>query len=120
LYNLSDYVLLEAVCEALGDAVNIKIPKSKTMEINNGVYVPLEDCYQALDQILSGETKQDIKESETLVEYHFGLGIWMRNNWIYPTDGRIAKTLRDAGINDPDDMSSEILRGYQRYLRGSR
>jgi len=153
-YNLSDYVLLEAVCTALGDVANIKIPKSKTMEINNGVYVPfssiryaidgslkqddeksmylytkdferldipltLEECYQALDQMLSNETRQDIKKSDTLIEYHFDLGMWIRNNWIYPTEGRIAKTLRDTGINDPDGMSSEILQGYQHYLNST-
>ena len=81
----------------------------------------LEECYAALDTLLDEATKEDIKTSsgdELIGNYHFGLGMWIRNNWIYPAADKIAKVFLDAGIDHPDDMSSIILEGYRSYLNG--
>ena len=80
----------------------------------------LEECYAALDDLLNDEVKEDIKTSDEseLVKYHFGLGMWIRNNWIYPTDDRITKVLHDAGVEEADGMSSIIIHGYHNYLNG--
>ena len=74
--------------------------------------------YKALDNELDDETKNAIKESnvDDLIKYHFGLGTWIRNNWIYPTTEKIAKVFLDADIAHPDDMSHEIILGYHYYL----
>jgi len=48
---------------------------------------------------------------------HFGLGLWIRNNWIYPSPySNIAHKLFIVGVRHPDDMSSIIINGYHRYL----
>ena len=41
------------------------------------------ECYALLDEMLSEEDKQAIVEKE-IVELHFTLGLWIRNNWLYP------------------------------------
>ena len=79
----------------------------------------MSDCYKALDQLLDTNQKEDIKKIENmdgLYVYHFSLGLWIRNNWIYPTDDRIARVFLDLGFFHPDDMSQEIIRGYYYYL----
>ncbi|QQO07608.1 DUF6794 domain-containing protein [Breznakiella homolactica] len=78
----------------------------------------LYDCYLALDALLNNETKDDIKKSTVndLIEYHMGLGMWIRNNWIRQTNHRITKLLFDNGLRHPDDMSQLIIIGYHYYL----
>jgi len=169
--NLSDYVLLDSVCDTMG-AAYILNEDSITLQYNNEEFIitrisfsenrywiiddsiliqfssiryaihgglkqddeksmylytadferldipgTLEECYAALDEMLDDETKNDIKESsDNLINYHFGLGTWIRNNWIYPTDGRIAKVFFDAGYEHVDAISGAILTGYHYYL----
>ena len=89
--------------------------------IRTDIPATLEECYAALDILLDEDTKQDIKTSSSdalIGNHHFGLGMWIRNNWIYPATDRIAKVFLDAGIDHPDDMSSIILEGYRSYLNG--
>ena len=81
----------------------------------------LDECYEVLDNELTGKAKRDIKKSslDGLIDYHFGLGLWIRNNWIYPVysaEDRIVRVFLDAGITHPDDMSHEIITGYHYYL----
>jgi hypothetical protein len=48
----------------------------------------LNDCYLAFNNLLNDEVKNDIKNSpvDDLLKYHHvGLGLWIRNNWIYPS-----------------------------------
>jgi hypothetical protein len=51
---------------------------------------------------------------------HFGLGLWIRNNWLYPKNSRLSNTLLELNPNfgHPDDMSHFILVGYYHYLNG--
>ena len=56
-------------------------------------------------------------------EYHFTLGMWIRNNWIYEQDEEYVKLLAemfgdDAPFFEPDDLSDRIIKSYQRHLRG--
>ncbi len=41
------------------------------------------ECYDLLDEMLSEEDKQTIVD-RGIVELHFTLGLWIRNNWLYP------------------------------------
>lgn len=81
----------------------------------------LSECYSKLDEKLSTKDISEIKNSDinNLGKYHFGLGLWIRNNWIYPTPNRISKIFIENGIRHPDHISGYIITGYHYYLNGT-
>lgn len=89
------------------------------------VYIPVDlpDCMRQLDSILTPENKELIKsldEKDFTAKTHFGLGMWMRNNWGLWTGSRLAKYFSEQGIHHPDDMSGVILRCYYHYVKGKK
>ena len=92
-----------------------RIPKTK------------EECFVILDEMLSQEEKDEIAEMEDTIELHFWLGMWIRNNWIYPQSSEAVEALLKQFDDDadddmplfvhPDDYSSMILDAYQEYLK---
>jgi len=92
----------------------------------DGIYIPknLEDCFYQLDKILKDIDKKEIKEVKNKLEligrYHFGIGMWMRNNWGLWGGSRLQKYFLDRGVMHPDDMSSIILDYYFDWLKGDK
>lgn len=91
--------------------------KSDTIDC---VYIPmdLDDCCVQLDQLLSEEDKEYIKglpKEDVLKHLHFGLGMWIRNNWGLWGGSRLQKYLFDIS-DHPDGMSSIILKYYYDWL----
>lgn len=84
--------------------------------------IPLDllDAYKYFDENLNKDEIKYIKNcsDDDLAELHFGLGLWIRNNWIYPSYDKIAKNFTDRGIDSPDNMSGLIIYGYKQYLNG--
>jgi hypothetical protein len=104
----------------------------------------LEECYAELDAVLSDEEIDQIRNAgngdifrssgltddrwrELVAEgsdpvdldlgmTHFGLGLWIRNSWLYPRNSRLTKMFINAGFRHPDYMSSFIIAGYYNYL----
>ena len=81
-----------------------------------------KECFALLDEMLSEADKKAIVEAEDLFEFDFTLGLWIRNNWLYERSEEEMESLSKAfGIDEPyfatDDLSSEILEAYQKYLR---
>ena len=87
------------------------------------VYCPLtkEIAYAQLDKKLSEEDKQTILKARDMIEFHFSLGLWIRNTWIYGNeDERIETLAKDLGEDlwfSADDLSSAILDGYKKHLK---
>ena len=86
-----------------------KIPKTKN------------EAFAQLDEMLSEEEKHEMVKSDP-IDYHFSLGIWIRNNWIYQQEeedvNRLAKAFRiDMPFIRADDLSEKIIEYYQRYLK---
>lgn len=80
----------------------------------------LEDAVRHLQKIHSDSLKQRIvsqTEEEFTARAHFGLGMWMRNNWGLWRGGPLAKHFNTLGVYHPDDMSGIILTTYYRSLR---
>ena len=50
----------------------------------------LSECYEYLNNTLDEKRKEKIKKEGGSCE-HFGLGLWIRNNWIYPNKNRSRK-----------------------------
>lgn len=97
-----------------------KIKYDLSTEID-GVYIPvdLEDSFVQLDQLLSPEDIDTLKSKQSeddLYVYHFGLGLWMRNNWGLWRGSRLNKYFNELGIFHPDDISGIILDSYWRRL----
>jgi hypothetical protein len=61
-------------------------------------------------------------EAEDLFEYHFTIGLWIRNNWLYERNEEELESLSKAfGVDIPffaaDDLSSEISEAYKKHLK---
>ena len=94
-----------------------------TQDTLNGVYIPkdLEDCFKQLDSFWSDSIKLEIKKmslSEFLSQAHFGIGMWLRNNWGLWVGSRLSKYFNSFNYSHPDDISSIILELYYRQLTG--
>ena len=95
--------------------MNKNIPKTK------------EECFAMLDAMLSEEDKKLIVE-DNVFDLHFTLGLWIRNNWIYPLDKEEERSLVKMFMEEDDDspfrsmyihpdiLSSTILEKYVEYL----
>ena len=93
-------------------------------EIYNATHVPFtkKDAYAKLDAMLNDEDKCKLRTGDA-IEFHFTLGMWIRNNWIYEQDEEYVKRLAemfgdDSPFFEPDDLSGRIITSYQRHLRG--
>ena len=93
-------------------------------EIYNATHIPFTKkvAYAKLDTMLSDEDKEKLKTGDA-IEFHFSLGMWIRNNWIYEQDEEDVKQLAelfgdDSPFFEPDDLSDRIIKSYQRHLRG--
>ena len=83
-----------------------------------------KECYSLLDEMLSEEDKQAIVKMD-MFELHFTLGLWIRNNWIYPQSQeeteKLLKTFsKESQFYHPDDCSSIILEAYRKHLKRKR
>ena len=72
--------------------------------------------------MLSETDKKAIVEAEDLFGFHFTLGLWIRNNWLYDSSEEELESLSKAfGVDAPyfaaDDLSSAVLEAYQKHLR---
>lgn len=101
-------------------AVSVPVNSQDVSDPAEETYIPtdLEDCFSTLDSLLSPEDIQTMKAGteDDMIQYHFGLGMWMRNNCGLWGGSRLAKWFNGIGINHPDDMSGIILDSNWRYL----
>lgn len=80
-----------------------------------GIYIPkdLTDAFAVLDKELDDSSKVKLKNGESS---HFGLGMWMRNNWGLWGGGRLKCYFDDRELHHPDHISSLIISAYQLKL----
>ena len=77
-----------------------------------------EGALDCLDRNLTPEMKSELKKPKGSVMAHFGLGMFLRNNWGLWQGGDLAKDMNRLGFTHPDDMSGTILEGYGARLNG--
>ena len=87
----------------------------------NGLYIPqnLEECFIELNKILKPkdvETIKNLKDRNETISYHFGLGMWLRNNWGLWGGSRLQQYFFKKEIKHPDSMSGIILKFYYDWL----
>ena len=80
-----------------------------------------EIAFARLDKRLSEEDKKAILKAKDMIEFHFTLGMWIRNTWIYGNEEErvqaLAKDLGEVVWFSADDLSSAILDGYKKHLK---
>ncbi len=80
-----------------------------------------KECFAQLDEMLSEEDKKAILKSKDMIEFHFTLGMWIRNTWIYGNEEEqveaLAKDLGEDIFWDADTVSTALLDGYKKHLR---
>ena len=74
----------------------VRIPRTKT------------ECFEILDEMLSQEDKQAIAQMENTIDLHFSLGMWIRNNWIYPQSQEDVETLLKQ-FDDSGDLNGMVI-----------
>ena len=57
-------------------------------------------------------------ERDDLVDFHFSLGMSIRNIWIYPEEAVLRQRFLETGIFHADDMSSIIIHALWLDLNG--
>lgn len=90
------------------------------------------EAFKRLDRNLNEDDKKAIRDAEDLIDFHFGLGMWIRNYWIHTGEKKnLAMLLKDLGEEitiidennefffpfSPDDISQTILKKYQKHLK---
>ena len=88
--------------------MEIKLPKTK------------REAYAQLDEMLSEEDKSAIMNGDPF-EFHFSLGMWIRNNWIYEQEEADVKLLAELFSKEPfyfaDELSCDIIKDYKKHLK---
>jgi len=90
----------------------------------DGVYIPrnLEESFHVLDTLLTAKDIQLIRslpERDAMSAFHFGLGMWLRNNWGLWGGSRLQQYFLQRGVEHPDNMSGILLEYYYDYLHGN-
>lgn len=86
-------------------------------------YCPLtkEIAFARLDKRLSEVDKKAVLKAKDMIEFHFTLGMWIRNTWIYGNEEErvetLAKDLGEESFWDADSLSSALLDHYKKHLR---
>jgi hypothetical protein len=57
-------------------------------------------------------------ERQDLVVFHFGLGMFIRNQWLYPHGSVLREKFIGIGVVHADDMSSIIIEALWLALNG--
>lgn len=99
--------------------------KKLTQDSINGFYIPqnLGECFVQLDTLLKQKDREEMKElphRDDMIEYHPGLGTYLRNNWGLWRSSRLQKYFLERGIYHPDSMSRIILDYYYDWLNGKK
>ena len=79
------------------------------------------EAIQALEVMVPPAQRKALmakSEAEALTDTHFGLGMYIRNNWFRGGNSDLPRLLSEAGAKSMDDMSALILSAYWRHLHG--
>lgn len=114
----------EAQSKKEADEAKYRIKPTLDKDSPTGVAIPkdLDAAFLELDRMLTKELRDEMRKGSerNMAQYHFGLGMWMRNNWGFWKDLDLAKWFNKKGVFHPDDMSGVVLTSYWRCLNGKR
>lgn len=79
----------------------------------------IRGAFKVLDALLNAEEKERFRRQsadEFAADQHFGLGLWVRNTWIYGADESTCRALFGDEFSLPDSASSQFLMRYHKHL----
>lgn len=76
-----------------------------------------ETAVDCLDRSLSAEFREQLVKPDGATMAHFGLGMFLRNNWGLWKGGELRTAMQGMGFRHPDDMSAAILGAEASRLR---
>lgn len=78
----------------------------------------LEECYLDFEKFHNIIEWLKKSEGEATAEAHYGIGMWVRNNWgLWSGEGELYDWFKKNEINHPDDMSNIIITSFYRYMK---
>ena len=82
------------------------------------LYEKLEQCCPTIETLFTSEQLKEFMNTprSDLYLYHFTLGSWLRNNWLYSKASPLYRLFVDNGIEHHDVMSSIIIKYFYYYL----
>jgi hypothetical protein len=114
---LAFFCALVLVSATAAEAAARKNHRNKSSD-EVSAYIPkdLEDCFAELDKLWPAEKRQEFrnKPEEKLIEYHFELGMWMRNRWRLWAGSRLQNYFAALGVPHPESISMIIITSYWR------
>ena len=102
-----------------------ELKRRLTLDSIDHVYIPpnITACFIELDKMLTPEVVSKLnalKSTGGMGDYHFGMGMWMRNNLGLWGGSRLSAYMNHRGFRDPDSMSSVILHYYYFWFKGDK
>lgn len=115
-------LLIFSSASFFGEENGVRLNPTEDENSMTGYYIPvdIEDCFTELNKMLPGELIDKMSEGteSEMINYHHGLGTWIRNNWGLWSDSKLSQYFNSLEIFHPDDMSSIILNSYWKRLNG--
>lgn len=88
------------------------------------IYIPKDvyDAFKELDTKTTEASKEkfaDVPEEKVVELMQFRLGFWMKQNWGFGMGSRLTHSLRDFGVQTPDEGVEFLLISWHRHLNGA-
>ena len=82
------------------------------------IYEEISKNFKTIEELFTKEELSEFLNSDKdkLFLYHFGLGIWIRNNLIYGKE-ELIKMFNERHVYHVDDMSGFIIREFHSWLK---
>jgi len=117
---LAETDLLENGTEQYSNESIVESSEYKQIDVTS--YPVFLEFFNELNEELTSEDIELIKNTEIddLIMFHFSLGLWIRNNWLWNQrpDCELVETMikMDSSLMYPDDMSYFLILAYHYYL----
>ena len=82
------------------------------------LYKEIEKIFQIIEEHFTAEDLEEFRNEKIcdLYLYHFGLGIWIRENLLYPKENILYSLFSENGVKQADEMSSLIITLFHYYV----
>jgi uncharacterized protein DUF6794 len=103
--------VLAVFAEPLG---RMELPQVRATLTAESTPRTLDECFIVLAKKVPADTLERMRAmpEDDMIEFHHGLGTWMRNNWGLWSRGHLYSYFRQMGLEHPDDMSGVILTSF--------